>query len=174
MPEHRVSSAADDGRASPDDIASTLVAGSQPSGRTDWAGALAALAAAAVGAAAIAYSGDFSDLGSVFPRTIGALLVALGIACAGLSLAGRLPRPAPLEGSNLRRFALIVTMLAWAFALPYLGFLAAGAAACAVLLLIANHDRWHARSIAVYALSTGGVLIGLYLLFGVVLKVPLP
>ena len=36
-------------------------------------------------------------------------------------------------------------MLAWAFTLGPLGFLASSAAAMAALLVIANHDRWTLR-----------------------------
>ena len=49
-------------------------------GSTDLRGALGSAAAMALGAAAIWAARDFSELGAVFPRTVGALLVALGAA----------------------------------------------------------------------------------------------
>lgn len=61
-----------------------------------------------------------------------------------------------------------------AFALEPLGFLPASVAAQAALLLIAQHERWTLARLLAYALSTGLVLVFLYLLFKQVLKVPLP
>lgn len=128
----------------------------------------------ALGAAALAASADFSPLGAVFPRAIGAALVALGLAYLVLLAMRRTPRLAGLEGSNLRRGGVAVVMLAWAFALEPLGFLASSAGSVAALLVIANHSRWTPLKALGYGASAALVLAVLYLLFAVALRIPLP
>jgi hypothetical protein len=128
----------------------------------------------ALGAAAIWAARDFSDLGGVFPRAVGALLIVLGALYIGLTLAGRTRRVAEIGGANLRRAAAALTLLAWAFTLGPLGFLASSAGAMAALMVIANHERWTLRRAVVYVASSALVLIGLYSLFKIALQVPLP
>ncbi len=142
--------------------------------RKDLPGAIGSAAAIVLGAAAIWAARDYSDLGAVFPRSVGALLVALGLLYIVLTLAGRTQRGAALGGSFVRRCAAAVTLLAWAFTLGPLGFVASSAAAMAALLVIANHERWTLRRALLYAASSALVLIGLYSLFKIVLQVPLP
>ncbi len=142
--------------------------------RPDIPGAIGSALMVLVGAAAIWASRDYSDLGSVFPRTVGALLVALGIVYIVLVVLGRTRRGAAVDGSAIRRALVAVVMLAWGFALGPLGFLPAGAAAMAALLLIAHHDRWTLRTALVYGLSTALVIGLLYTLFKHALQVPLP
>lgn len=142
--------------------------------RNDLSGALGSAAAMVLGAAAIWAARDFSDLGAVFPRSVGALLVALGALYIALTVAGRTQRVAALGGSYMRRAATAVTLLAWAFTLGPLGFLASSAAAMAALLVIANHERWTLRRALLYAAASALVLIGLYSLFKIALQVPLP
>lgn len=145
-----------------------------PETRSDLAGAIGSAIMVLVGAAAIWAARDYSDLGAVFPRTVGALLVALGIVYIALVAMGRTRRGAAAEGSTLRRTLVAVVMLAWGFALGPLGFLPSGAAAMAALLLIANHDRWTLRSALAYGVSAAAVLGLLYALFKHALQVPLP
>lgn len=142
--------------------------------RHDWPGALGSALAIAIGGGAIWAAGDFSDLGSVFPRTIGGLMVALGSVYIAFTLLGKTRRAASLDGSFVRRAGVAVVMLGWAFGLGPLGFLGASAAACAALLVIANHDRWTLRMALIYGASTAFVLASLYLLFKIILLVPLP
>lgn len=142
--------------------------------RPDIPGAIGSALMVLVGAAAIWAARDYSALGSVFPRTVGALLVALGIVYIVLVVLGRTRRVAAVDGSSIRRALVAVVMLAWGFALGPLGFLPAGAAAMAALLLIANHDRWTLRTALVYGLSTATVIGLLYTLFKHALQVPLP
>ena len=143
-------------------------------GSPDLRGALGSAAAMALGAVAIWAARDFSDLGAVFPRAVGALLVALGALYIGLTLAGRTQRVAALGGSHVRRAAAAVTLLAWAFTLGPLGFLARSAAAMAALMVIANHEHWTLRRAVLYAAFSALLLIGLYSLFKIALQVPLP
>jgi len=142
--------------------------------RPDIPGAIGSALMVLVGAAAIWTARDYSDLGSVFPRTVGALLVALGIVYIVLVVLGRTRRGAAVDGSSIRRALVAVVMLAWGFALGPLGFLPAGAAAMAALLLIANHDRWTLRTALIYGLATTTVIGLLYTLFKHALQVPLP
>jgi len=140
----------------------------------DVAGAIGSVLLVAVGAGALTYSGDFSDLGAVFPRGIGALLVVLGLLYLGLVLLGRTYRCRPLEGSNGRRSGVAAVLLAWAFALPYLGFLVSSAVAFVLLLMLAQHERWTLRTAVRYTGAGGLILLGLYALFKLALQVPLP
>ena len=55
-----------------------------------------------------------------------------------------------------------------------LGFLASSGLAFALLLMIANHSRWTARTLMLYGASGLLVLGGLYALFKLALLVPLP
>ena len=128
----------------------------------------------ALGAAALAASTDFSPLGAVFPRAIGAALVALGLCYLTLIAMRRTPRLSGLEGSNLRRAGVAIVMLAWAFTLEPLGFLVSSAGSVAALLVIANHTRWTPLKAAGYGTSVALVLAVLYLLFAVALRIPLP
>ncbi len=142
--------------------------------RADIPGAIGSALMVLVGAGAIWAARDYSDLGAVFPRTVGALLIALGIVYIALVVLGRTRRASAEAGSSLRRALVAIVMLAWGFALGPLGFLPAGAAAMAALLLIAHHDRWTLRIALGYALSAGAVLASLYALFKIALQVPLP
>ena len=64
--------------------------------------------------------------------------------------------------------------LAWAFALPAMGFLASSAIAFVLLLMLANHERWTMRTVLLYGATGVLVLGGLYALFKHALQVPLP
>ncbi len=140
----------------------------------DFPGAVGSAIMVLVGAAAIWASRDYSDLGSVFPRTVGALLIALGIVYIVLVVLGRTRRAASADGSFARRALVAIVMLAWGFTLGPLGFLPSCAAAMAALLLIAHHGRWNLRSALLYGLSTAAVLSLMYILFKHALQVPLP
>lgn len=142
--------------------------------RPDWPGAIGSVLLIAVGAAALFYSAEFSDLGAVFPRAIGGLLVGLGCLYIVLVALGRTRASGALEGSHGRRLGVAAVMLGWAFALPSLGFLASSAIAFALLLVLAQHDRWTPRTAMLYGAAGAVVLVGLYVLFKMVLQVPLP
>jgi len=142
--------------------------------RADIPGAVGSALMVLIGAGAIWAARDYSDLGAVFPRTVGALLIALGVVYIVLVAMGRSRRAAAADGSFARRALVATVMLAWGFALGPLGFLPAGVAAMAALLLIAHHDRWTLRTALVYGLSCSAVLGMLYALFKHALQVPLP
>lgn len=164
--------------------------------RLDWSGFAGCALAIAIGVAALLNSGDFSPLGSVFPRTIAVLMIVLSLLYIGLSWRGarrvvltqaeqqpgleQQSQPAAHEAASAtpastpRRVGVMVVLLVWAFLLAPLGFLFTSACASVALLLIAQHDRWTARRGLVQAASTMLVLGGLYALFRFVLQVPLP
>lgn len=142
--------------------------------RADIPGAIGSALIICIGAVAFWAAAEFSSLGSVFPRAIGALLVALGSVYVILVALGRTRRAAAPEGSNLRRTGVAVVMLAWGFALGPLGFLPSSAAAVAALLLIANPHQWTLRTALLYGSASALVLGALYALFKLVLLVPLP
>lgn len=140
----------------------------------DLPGLIGCLLTIGAGVAALAYSTEFSPLGSVFPRAIAGVMIALAAWYIVLTLMGRTQRAEFGPGSTVRRLGVVVVMLAWAFALSHIGFLASSIAAFVALLIIANHDRWTARSILVYGVA-GAVILGLiYGLFRFALLVPLP
>ncbi len=143
-------------------------------GRGDVAGAIGSALAIAVGAAAVWAARDFSDLGAVFPRTVGALMVALGAVYIALFVRGRTRAAAALDGSMARRIGVALVMLAWGFTLEPLGFVASSTAAMAVLLVLAHHGRWTLRRAMLQAASTALVLAAFYALFKHALDVPLP
>lgn len=140
----------------------------------DLPGAIGCVMLIAVGIAAIAFSGDFSALGAVFPRTIGGLLIGLGMLYLLFVARGRTKTPTGVEGSTPRRVGVAIVMLGWAYALEPVGFLISSAVAFALLLLIAQHDGWTLRRALVYGLSGAVVLGSLYALFKILLLVPLP
>lgn len=142
--------------------------------RPDIPGAIGSGLMVLLGASAIYAARDYSDLGAVFPRTVGALLIALGLVYILLVVIGRTRRVSGTDGSALRRSLAAAVMLVWGFALEPLGFLPSGAAAMAALLLIAQHDRWTLRAALMYGFSTSVILGGMYFLFKQILQVPLP
>ncbi len=118
---------------------------------------------------------SYSDIDSkVFPRTVAILMII----CATIALITGLIRPTAEEGFGhgtwWRRILLVVTMLAACFAMPYLGFLLAGAIAFAGGLIAAMHDRWTPTTIALYWGSGAAVMAAFYTLFKYALLVPLP
>ncbi|HEX5128161.1 MAG TPA: tripartite tricarboxylate transporter TctB family protein [Usitatibacter sp.] len=124
---------------------------------------------------AIYYSKDFSPLGSVFPRTIGAAMIlfsALYIVVAWIRPQPAQP-PAQRE-STWRRAALAIVMVAWGLLLERVGFLTTSIVAFTALILIANYHDWTPRRIVGYSVTAALVLGGLYALFRFVLQVPLP
>lgn len=145
-----------------------------PEIRPDIPGAIGSAVMVLLGASAIWAARDYSDLGAVFPRTVGALLVALGCVYILLVLIGRTRRATGSDGSSMRRTLVAVVMVAWGFTLGPLGFLPSGAAAMAALLLISQHERWTLRTAVLYGLSTSVILFGMYALFKLALQVPLP
>lgn len=127
-----------------------------------------------VGVLAIWHSSEFSPLGSVFPRTIAAAMIVLAAVYIAMALLRPQAPEAMAAGSNWRRGALIVVLLAWAFLLETIGFLSTSVLAYAAILVIANYDRWTPRLALAYTAVGAVVLGGLYTVFHYLLQVPLP
>jgi putative tricarboxylic transport membrane protein len=142
--------------------------------RLDLASKIACIGFIVLGVAAISVTGDFSPLGSVFPRTISALMIFFS--CLYLVLSWLNPSAAqPKEtGSNLRRAVAAFIMVTWAFALVPVGFLLSSVVAFVLLLVTAHYGSWTPRIALFYAGGATLLLGSLYLLFKVVLQVPLP
>lgn len=142
--------------------------------RPDVAGIAGSVAFIVVGALALWFSREFSPLGSVFPRTMAILMIALSIAYIAMTLLRpKRIEPQP-EGSAWRRGALMVVFLAWSLLLDRVGFLATSMVAFVALLVIANYDRWTPRMAVIYGLAGALVMGGLYSIFRFVLQVPMP
>lgn len=148
-------------------------------GRSNVAAALVALGFAGVGLYAIVASLEMSMLGAIFPRTIGAILIALSLIQAGLALSGRGGQQSgegadtSLDGMG-RRAALIVTMVAWALLFPVVGFLSTSLAASMALLFIAEHDPPSQRWTLVRFGSVIGMVLVFYWLMVRILNIPMP
>lgn len=127
-----------------------------------------------IGALALYYSTEFSSLGAVFPRTIATTMMVLATVYIVVAvLRPRVPEAQP-AGSTPRRLLLAITMLAWALLLEPLGFLGTSIICYAVILVIANYDRWTPRSALIYTAVGTAVLGGLYGTFRFALQVPFP
>jgi putative tricarboxylic transport membrane protein len=144
------------------------------SARRDLRGIAGAAAFIVVGALAIGYSSEFSPLGSVFPRTIAALMIVLSAVYIVVATLRPAAPPPPERGSTVRRVLLASTLLAWALLLKPVGFLTTSVACYAIVLVITNYDRWTPRRIILYAASGIAVVGGLYAIFAYLLQVPFP
>lgn len=142
--------------------------------RHELGAAAACIGFIVLGIAAFSASSDYSTLGSVFPRTISALMVFLSVLY--LVLSWLRPRAAPdrTTGSKGRQVAVVVIMVAWAFALQPIGFLTSSTIAFVLLLIIGHYGDWSPRLAVLYGGAAILVLGSLYVLFQVILQVPLP
>lgn len=140
----------------------------------DLRGIIGAALFIVVGALAIYYSGEFSPLGSVFPRTIAAAMILLSVMYIVTALLWRKAPETPAPSSNIRRILLAIAMLAWALLLEPLGFLSTSVLCYAAILVVANYDRWTPRSALTYTAVGICILGGLYGIFRFVLQVPFP
>ncbi|MGK0271094.1 MAG: hypothetical protein ACI88H_001747 [Cocleimonas sp.] len=118
---------------------------------------------------------SYSDIDSkVFPRASAIVLII----CASASLIYGFIKPSSEEGfgngSWWRRVLLVITMLISCLAMPYMGFLAASAIAFIGGLIAAMHDKWTKKKLLLYWGSGALIMIAFYVLFKMVLQVPLP
>lgn len=110
----------------------------------------------------------------VFPTTVAILLIIT----AGISFITRFLKPSDEGGFGAgiwwRRCLLIIAMLLACFAMPYVGFLPAGAIAFAGGLIAAMHDDWSKSTILLYWGAGAVIMAAFFALFKFVLLVPLP
>lgn len=143
--------------------------------RRDLGGIIGSVFAIVTGALAWHFAGDFSTMGSVFPRTVAAGMIFFAILY--IVFASVMPdvQAAPSRpASTWRRIALVAVLAAWSILLEKVGFLSTSVACYAAILVIANYDRWTPRMAVTYTLVGAAVLGGLYAIFRFVLQVPLP
>ncbi|MEN0041504.1 MAG: tripartite tricarboxylate transporter TctB family protein [Pseudomonadota bacterium] len=110
----------------------------------------------------------------VFPQTVAIVLII----CATCALVMTLLKGDESQGFSTgvwwRRVLLVMSLLVACFAMPYVGFLAAGVLAFVGGLIAAMHDRWTAKAALIYGLSELAVMTAFYTVFRYVLLVPLP
>jgi hypothetical protein len=114
----------------------------------------------------------------VFPRIVSAGMIAfclLYIVFWLIGLAGyRTGSDETEEGSWPRCVALVVLMLGGTLAMPWAGFILSSLVTFAALTFIAMYEPWTKMRIIVYPLVGIAVVLGFYVLFGELLRVPLP
>ena len=145
----------------------------------DLPGTLVAAGFAALGVGLMSGTGGMTPMGSVFPITISAAMIALSGALIALNVVrGLRSTPdgteSPPPGSNPRRAAFLVAMAAWIALLPVAGFLAASALGYFAVMAIALHERVPLRRAALLVLIGLAILAGFYALMAEVLLIPLP
>lgn len=118
---------------------------------------------------------SYSDVDSkVFPQAVAIILII----CAVISFITTIINPISEGGFGQgiwwRRLLLVITMLLTCFAMPYVGFLAAGVIAFCGGLIAAMHDPWSSRTMFLYGGIGVLVMTTFYMLFRYVLHVPLP
>jgi len=128
-----------------------------------------------IAAAALWQTRDFSPLGSIFPRTIGIVLL---IACV-ITLWRTLRRRAPMSRGLardgwVRGAALILVMALWIALFEKVGFVAAGIAAYVALAIITERDPLTLRRLVRFLLVAVAFVVVFQLVFVQGLKVPLP
>lgn len=143
--------------------------------RSDVGAALVAALLAGVALAALWQSREFTRLGAIFPRAIGAALlvaalVAMWRAWRGLGPASRgLPREGWLRG-----LLMVVVMALWIGLLERAGFVATGVAAFVILAVITDRRPPTLVRLLQVALVAVAVVVSFQLLFVQGLKVQLP
>lgn len=110
----------------------------------------------------------------VFPQTVAIILIIT----AAISFITRFLKPTDDGGFGRgiwwRRVFLIITMFLTCFAIPIVGFLAAGVIAFAGGLIAAMHDKWTAKTAVLYWGSGAVIMVAFFTLFKFILHVPLP
>lgn len=129
----------------------------------------------ALGAACLWQSQGMSQLGSIFPITIAIVTMLAGALRIGqLMISGVISNTERETGSTLRRVLLVLTMTAWALAMPWVGFLLTGLVSFVILMAVAQYEQW-TRKRLISHLLTGVLLVAFfYTLFALLLNVPLP
>ena len=148
----------------------------EPASSRDLAGTLIAAGFIGIGAVAWWDTTDMSDPDSyVFPRTVIALIIAFSLLLILRNLVyGGGRHHLTTEGSWPRRLGLVAVMLLGALAMPLVGFLPAGAAVFLAILALAMYDPWTPYRRLVFPLVGLAIVVGFYVLFSEVLRVPLP
>lgn len=144
--------------------------------RRDLGSLLVSLLFVTIGVITLRDTAGYMDVDSkIFPRAAGIVLVIT----AGFAALLSLWRPAAVD-EGVRGFhwwrplLLLAAMLGAALLMPRLGFLPSGALVFAGGLLAGMENRWSARVLVFYGLSSLVVVTAFYALFKYALYVPLP
>ena len=141
----------------------------------DYAGIAFAVGFIALGIWAVSETREMSDLGAIFPRTIGIAMIVFSLAFIVLNVVGKgRARALPEAGSTPKRIALIVVTLVWVLLLSTVGFYVTSLVAFVALCFIANYDPITSKMVLIWIASAFGVVTAFYLLFAKALLVPLP
>jgi len=108
---------------------------------------------------------------AIFPLIVGCLMITASLAVIrdGLKMPSDQHVEVPVGAGRFRLIGLIVLMLAYMLVLPYAGPMISAFVFCALLIRLLSSLRW--LPIVLYAILMSA---GLYILFVMVLKVPLP
>jgi len=108
---------------------------------------------------------------ALFPVIVGLIMIIASLAVIrdGFKMSTEDQVEVPIGAGRVRLIGLIVLMLAYFIALPWTGPLISSFVFCAVLMRLLSSLHW--ARIASYALLMS---IGIYIIFVLVLKVPLP
>ena len=113
----------------------------QPTPRVDRSAAVMAAVLAAIAAAALWQSREFSPFAAIFPRAVGSALLLCSLLSLWRTLRGR---AAPAEsidrGGAMRSAMLVLVLLLWVAMLDTAGFALASWVGFFVLTLLANRD----------------------------------
>ncbi|OOY14446.1 tripartite tricarboxylate transporter permease [Thioclava sp. DLFJ4-1] len=118
-----------------------------------------------------------SALGSVFPKTIAAVLIAFSALLIVMNLrrpAGGSFKLANLNTGAMRRISLGVVLLAWVFMMPVIGFLVTSMIAFVAIMIVADYDRPPAKTWAIWILSGLLICTGFWWLMANVLLLRMP
>lgn len=143
--------------------------------RSDVGAALVAALLACVALAALWQSRDFTRLGAIFPRAIGAALLVSALVSMWRAWRGLGPasRGLPREGW-MRGLLMVAVMALWIGLLERAGFVATGVTAFVALALITDRRPTTPMRLFQVALVAAVVVVSFQLLFVQGLKVQLP
>ncbi len=148
----------------------------------DLPGTIAGAAFACLALVLIIESRSMTAMGSVFPTTISAAMLALSAALIARNLLpafAKKPDSPPAAASmqresRARRIAFMIAMAAWVGLIPFLGFYLSSLAAFAAILAIASHERSGPKTWALLGGIGLAIVTGFSLLMSKVLLIPLP
>lgn len=128
----------------------------------------------AIAFGALWFSRDMSIMASVFPRSIATVVLIFSVALLVRAFVSRPTLPVAEPGSVGRRLGLIAVLLVWGLSLRWLGFIASSLLCAGALVWLAHYHAWTLRRVVAYALVLMAIIAFFYVLFAVVLNVPLP
>jgi len=147
----------------------------QPPGRTDTGTVVIATLLLILGAAALWESREFSALGSIFPRTIGIVLLIACMITLWRTLRGRTrPSRGLFPDGWVRGVLLMAVMSLWIALLEPVGFVVAGVVAYVLLALITEREPMTLWRFLRFVLVAAAFVIAFQVIFVHGLNVQLP